>query len=60
MEARRDIFCKMEDIQMERGPVGIAFWTSVWYVCHEKFQNVSAHPTNYDHFDNVWIDESKA
>jgi peptide/nickel transport system substrate-binding protein len=60
VEARREIFCKLEDIQMERGPVGIAFWTSVWYICHEKFQNVRAHPTNYDHFDNVWIDESKA
>jgi peptide/nickel transport system substrate-binding protein len=60
VEERREIFCKMEDIQMERGPVGIAFYTNVWYVCHEKFQNVRAHPTNYDHFDNVWIDESKA
>ncbi|MFZ5918830.1 MAG: ABC transporter substrate-binding protein [Chloroflexota bacterium] len=58
VEARREIFCKMEDIQQERGSVGIAFYTNVWYVCHEKFQNVRAHPTNYDHFDNVWIKES--
>ncbi|MBN1178997.1 MAG: ABC transporter substrate-binding protein [Anaerolineae bacterium] len=57
VEARREIFCQMEDIQQERGSVGIAFWTNVWYVCHEKFQNVRAHPTNYDHFDNVWIQE---
>ena len=55
VEARRQIFCKMEDIQQERGSVGIAFYTNVWYICHEKFQNVRAHPTNYDHFDNVWI-----
>ena len=54
VEARREIFCKMEDIQMERGSAGIAFYTNVWYVCHERFENVQAHPTNYDHFDIVW------
>jgi len=56
VEAQREIFCKMEDIQMERGSVCIAFYTNVWYVCHERFQNVQAHPTNYDHFDIVWDD----
>lgn len=57
VEQRREIFCKMEDIQMERGSVGIPFYTNVWYVCNKKFQNIHAHPTNYDHFDIVWIDE---
>ncbi len=54
VEARREIFCQMEDIQQERGSAGIAFYTNVWYVCHERFENVQAHPTNYDHFDIVW------
>jgi len=56
--ARHEIFCQLEDIQQERGSVGIAFWTNVWYICHERFQNIHAHPTNYDHFDDVWIKEA--
>ena len=54
VEARRAIACQMEDIEAERGACGIAFFTAVWYVCHERFQGVRAHPTNYDLFDEVW------
>jgi peptide/nickel transport system substrate-binding protein len=54
VEKRREIACQMEDIEMERGACGIAFFTSVWYICHERFQGVRAHPTNYDLFDEVW------
>ncbi len=56
VEARREIMCKLEDIQMERGSIGIAFWTSVWYIAHKKLQNVAAHPTNYDLLFDAWID----
>lgn len=54
VEARRQIACKMEDIEMERGACGIPFFTSVWYICHKRFQGVRAHPTNYDLLDEVW------
>jgi peptide/nickel transport system substrate-binding protein len=54
VEKRREIACQMEDIEMERGACGIAFFTSVWYICHARFQGVRAHPTNYDLFDEVW------
>jgi peptide/nickel transport system substrate-binding protein len=56
VEQRRELMCQLEDIQMERGSVGIAFWTSVWYIAHEKVQNVDAHPTNYDILHEAWID----
>jgi peptide/nickel transport system substrate-binding protein len=56
VEQRRELMCQLEDIQMERGSVGIAFWTSVWYIAHEKVQNVDAHPTNYDILNEAWID----
>jgi len=56
VEKRRELMCQLEDIQMERGSVGIAFWTSVWYIAHEKVQNVEAHPTNYDILHDAWID----
>ncbi|MBN2302939.1 MAG: ABC transporter substrate-binding protein [Anaerolineae bacterium] len=58
VEARRAIMCQMEDIEAERSGHGIAFFTSVWYVCHERFQGVRAHPTNYDLFDEVWDAEA--
>jgi len=56
VEKRRELMCKLEDIQMERGSVGIPFWTSVWYIAHEKVKNVQAHPTNYDILHDAWID----
>jgi peptide/nickel transport system substrate-binding protein len=58
VEKRREIVCQMEDIEAERGACGIAFFTSVWYVCHERFKGVRAHPTNYDLFDEVWEEKS--
>jgi peptide/nickel transport system substrate-binding protein len=58
VEKRREIACKMEDIEMERGACGIPFFTNVWYVCDKKFQGVRAHPTNYDLFDEVWDEEA--
>jgi peptide/nickel transport system substrate-binding protein len=54
VDARREIACKMEDIEAERGAAGIAFFTDAWYVCAKKFQGIRAHPTNYDLFDEVW------
>jgi peptide/nickel transport system substrate-binding protein len=54
VEQRRAIACQMEDIEMERGAAGLAFFTSVWYICHQRFQGVRAHPTNYDLLDEVW------
>jgi peptide/nickel transport system substrate-binding protein len=58
VEARREIFCKIEDIFMERGPIGIAYWKSVWNILPEKFKNASAHPTEYDLIHDMWIDEA--
>jgi len=57
VEKRREIMCQLEDIQMERGSVGIAFWTSVWYIAHKRIKNVRAHPTNYDILFDAWIDD---
>ncbi len=57
VEARRDLMCQIEDIFMERGPIGIAYWKQVWNIVPEKFQNIAAHPTEYDLLHEVWIDE---
>ena len=58
VEDRRAIMCKLEDIQMERGPIGIAYWKQVWNIVPEKFKNMSAHPTEYDLLHEVWVDET--
>lgn len=58
VEARRELMCQLEDIQQERGSVGIAFWTSVWYIARDRIKNVDAHPTNYDILHDAWIDDA--
>ena len=54
VEARRAIMCQIEDIMQSRGPIGNPFWRNVWHIMSDKFHNISAHPTNYDLFYEVW------
>ena len=44
LEKRRQIFCKLEKIQQERGSIGNAFWINVWTVTTKRVQNVQATP----------------
>jgi peptide/nickel transport system substrate-binding protein len=55
---RRALMCKLEEIQMERGPIGIAYWKQVWNIVPEKVQNIEAHPTEYDLLTDVWLSET--
>lgn len=57
VEKRRAIMCKIEDIFMERGPIGIAYWKKVWNIVPSVFKNITAHPTEYDLLAEVWKDE---
>jgi peptide/nickel transport system substrate-binding protein len=57
IEARRDIICNIEQIMIDRGPIGNSYWKNVWNITHEKFQNIQSHPTAYDLLNEVWIDE---
>ncbi len=54
VEARRQIFCNLEQIQMDRGSIGIAWWQNIWMVYRNNVMDVSAHPTLYMLFNNVW------
>ncbi len=58
VEERREMMCKLEDIQWERGSIGIPFWRNAWAIMHKKVQNIKAHPTNYDLFNEVWLKEA--
>jgi len=54
VEKRRQIFCELEQIQWERGSVGIPFWRNVWQVYRDNIKNVSAHPTLYLLINEAW------
>ncbi|MBN1147751.1 MAG: ABC transporter substrate-binding protein [Anaerolineales bacterium] len=58
VEERRKIMCQIEDIFIERGPIGIAYWKSVWNIVPKTFKNIQAHPTEYDLLNEVWKDEA--
>jgi peptide/nickel transport system substrate-binding protein len=57
VEARREIFCKLEDIQIERGSVGIAYFSNIWRITNKAVKNMPIHPMQYDIFTDVWLDE---
>ena len=44
MDERRKIFCRLEDIQMERGSIGIPFWRNQWMVTRKNVKDVQGHP----------------
>lgn len=52
---RRKIFCKLEDIQMERGSVGISYWRNVWMVTRARVQGAVAHPNLYFMAKDLWV-----
>ncbi len=54
VDARRSIFCKMEDIMQDHGPIGNSFWKNVWNITRKEFQNVVSHPTAYYLMNKVW------
>ena len=55
VDERRKIFCKLEQIQMDRGSIGIAWWRNVWMVIRKKVQDAKGHPTLYMLFNKVWL-----
>jgi peptide/nickel transport system substrate-binding protein len=58
VEARREIMCKLETIQRDRGAIIIAYWRNVWSIANIKVQNFKGHPTQYDEcFREVWLKE---
>jgi len=56
VEERRKVMKKLELIQQERGSIGISYFFKTWYIFNKKFQNLYAHPTVYDLWNEVWYD----
>jgi peptide/nickel transport system substrate-binding protein len=55
VENRRKIFCKLEDIMQERGPIGIPFWMNAWMYSGKRVHDLKAHPSQYLFLDKVWV-----
>jgi peptide/nickel transport system substrate-binding protein len=55
VDERRKVFCKLEDIQQQRGSIGIPFWRNAWYVLSKKVQNVHGVPPLYMTFNEAWL-----
>ena len=60
VDDRRQIFCKLQDIQQDRGSIAASYWMGVWSFSRNSAQNVEAHPTRYLLYNEVWIDEEGA
>ena len=56
VDKRREIFCKLEEIQGSRGPIGIAYWMNTWMCANKKLKNVDSHPNLIFLFNEAWLD----
>jgi peptide/nickel transport system substrate-binding protein len=54
VEKRRAIMCQLEQIQMDRGSIGIAYWMNVNMPHRKNVQDVLGHPSIYMLFNKVW------
>ncbi len=53
---RKKLFCRLEEIQLERGSIGIAYWMNTWMVPNKRLKNVEAHPNLLLLFNEAWLD----
>jgi peptide/nickel transport system substrate-binding protein len=58
VEERRKVMLQLEQIQMERGSIGIAYWRDSWGIAKKKVRNFQAHPTLYDLYKEIWLEEA--
>ena len=58
VEARRAIMADIQRIQQERNAVLISYFMNQWSIHHKSVQGKEAHPTNYNLWREVWIDQA--
>lgn len=59
LEARREIMKDLERIQMERGSVGISFFSNSWGIFNPAYIGLEAHASRYENWKEVWYDPDK-
>ncbi len=55
LKERHRLFCRLQDIQTERGSIGIAWWQNRWTGVLKKVQGLKTHPSGYLLLDRVWV-----
>jgi peptide/nickel transport system substrate-binding protein len=55
VDKRRKVFCKLEQIQQDRGSIGIPYWRNQWFVTRKRVRDVKGHPSLYMLFNEVWL-----
>jgi peptide/nickel transport system substrate-binding protein len=56
VDRRKQIFCKLEKIQQERGSIGIPFWQNLWMVTGKKLKGVKPHPNLFMLFNEAYFE----
>ncbi|MEM7127057.1 MAG: ABC transporter substrate-binding protein [Chloroflexota bacterium] len=56
VEVRRGYYADLQRIQQERGSIGVAYFINRWLIANPGFQNIGAHPTDYNLYREAWYD----
>ena len=59
VEARRALMADIQRIQQERGSIGVPYFINRWATYNPGFQGITAHPTDYNLYREVWYDPDK-
>jgi peptide/nickel transport system substrate-binding protein len=61
VEDRRELMGKIQEIQVERGTIGVAYWMNRWVANSPKFHGVIPHPSGYTYrWHEIWYDPDAA
>ncbi len=55
VDKRKNILCRIEDIQMSRGSVGISYFANGWYIMRDNVHNVRTDAVRTWIEPNIWM-----
>ncbi len=55
VDARRKIMCRLEEIQMARGSVGISYFANGWYIVRDTVQDLEPDPVRTFSQPQMWL-----
>lgn len=57
LDERKKIMSKLEEILIEDGPLVQPVYRNVYTAYNKKLKNFSMHPSNYNYYKDMWIEE---
>jgi peptide/nickel transport system substrate-binding protein len=61
VEERRELMCQIQQIQVERGTIGVAYWMNRWVAYRSNIHNVVIHPSWYTYrWSEIWKETEAA